>query len=124
PLLLRKVADVTEQLVQGNSVRDVARSIRSSVGSAINLRNKNKEDIPPKKKGPQPKVSSRTMEVVNMQLKSGQLSSLHAAQQYVHETDGVQVHVETLRRNRRKMGTKAYVKQNRQALKLDHVKER
>jgi len=86
--------------------------------------NKNKKNIPPRKKGAQHKISSRIMEVLCRHLNTGCLKSLRDAQRFVQATDGVQVHVETLRRNLRQRGIKAYVQQRRPDLKPNHVQER
>ncbi|KAF9398178.1 hypothetical protein BGZ76_008207, partial [Entomortierella beljakovae] len=64
PLSLAKVNDATQQLIHGETVRHVANSLNISVGSAINIRNKNKENIPPRKKGARNKISSKTREVL------------------------------------------------------------
>ncbi|KAF8924573.1 hypothetical protein BGZ47_003922, partial [Haplosporangium gracile] len=70
------------------------------------------------------KITSRTKEALNPHLNTGQLQSPRDAQQFVQATDGVQVHVETLRWSLRQQGTKTCVQQRRPNPKPNHVQER
>lgn len=121
---LATIANATQQLNQGHSVREVANSLRISIGSAVNIRNRNKENIPPPKTRSHSKISPRTKEVLARQFNTGHLRTLRDGQRFIQETDGVQVHVETIRRNLRDEGIRAYVQQKRPNLKPNHIQER
>ncbi|KAF9125484.1 hypothetical protein BGX30_000442, partial [Mortierella sp. GBA39] len=100
-------------LIQGRSVRQVAKSVGISIGAAVNIRKNNKENIPPPKVGRQAKISQRTKEVLAREFKTGQLTTLHEGQQFVQAMDGVQVHVETVRKNLQQKGIRVYVQQRK-----------
>ena len=119
-----KAADATQLLMKGRSVRQVAKSVGISVGSAVNIRNKHKENVPPRKKGPCNKITRRTKEVLARQFKEGELKTLRDGQRFLQTTVGVQVGVETIRRNLKQEGIRAYVQQKRTNLKPEHVQER
>jgi transposase len=124
PLSPAKVNDATQQLIQGQSARQVATSLGISIGSALNIRKKNKENIPPSTVGRPSKFSPRTKEVLARQFKTGQMTTPKDGQRFIQATDGVQVHVQTVRRNLREKGIKPYVQQKRPDLKANHVQER
>lgn len=119
-----KKFDATQQLIQGHSVREVADSVGISVGTALNIRKENKENIPPPKIGRPSKISLRTREVLARQFKTGQMTTLKDGQRFIRAMDGEQVHVKTVWENLRKEGIKAYVQQRRPDLKPHHVQER
>jgi transposase len=124
PILPVKVIDAIQLLIQGQSARQVAKTLGISIGSVLNIRKKNKENIPPPTIGRPNKVSPRTKEVLARQFKTGMMSISRDGQRYIQETDGVQVHLQTVRRNLRESGLKAYVQQKRPDLRPNHVQDR
>jgi transposase len=119
-----KVIDATDLLIQGQTVRQVATSLEISIGSAVSIKKKNKENIPPSTAGRKNKVPPRTKEVVARLFKTGQMNTLRDGQRFIQEVDGVQVHVQTVRRNLREKGVKAYVQQKRPDIKPNHIQDR
>lgn len=119
-----KKANAAQQLIQGQSVRQVASSLGISIGSVITIRNEHKENIPPPKRGRQCKIAPRTKEVLARQFKTGRLTTLLDGQQFIQETDGVQVQLRTVWRNLRDEGIRAYVEQKKPNLKPKHVRDR
>lgn len=119
-----KVVDVMQQLNQGQSVRAVATAVGISVGTVDRIRRRSKENIPPATMGRPKKISPRTKEVLARQYKTGLMSTLRDGQRFVQATDGVQVHVQTVRRHLRKEGIRPYVKQKGPDLKPNHVRDR
>jgi transposase len=119
-----KVRDVTQQLIQGHSVRAVATSVGISVGTVDRIRKKNKENIPPPTMGRPAKISTRTKTVLARQFNTGLMTTPYEGQRFVQATDGVQVHARTVKRNLQQQGVKAYVQQRRPELKPNHVRDR
>ncbi|KAG0274713.1 hypothetical protein BGZ96_004134, partial [Linnemannia gamsii] len=68
----------------------VATSLGISIGSAVSIRKKNKENIPPSTAGRKNKTSPRTEEVVARLFKTGQMNTLRDGQRFIQEADGVQ----------------------------------
>lgn len=117
-------ANATQQLIQGHSTREVARSLGISISTAIRIRNDNIEKIPPKKKGRPNKISPRTKRVLARHFKTGQLKVLIDGQRFIQATDGRQVHVETVRLNLLHESVRAYIQQKRTNLKPNHKRDR
>ncbi len=119
-----KKADAIQQLIQGHSVREVADSVGISIATAIRIRSDHKENIPPPKRGRPSKIAPETKRVLARQFNIGRLRTLHDGQRFIQATDGVQVHVQTVRRNLRVEGIRAFVQRKRPDLKPNHVQDR
>lgn len=123
-LSLAKKDMVKDQLMEGKSTRKVARNLGVSIGTSVNIRKEIKENIPSSKPGPLPKISERTMRLVARNYHAGELKTLHDAQQFIQQRDGVHVQIETVRTNLRKRRVKAFVEQKRPNLLPHHIHER
>jgi transposase/RNAse (barnase) inhibitor barstar len=118
------VENAKQQLYQGRSVRQVATNLKIAVGSAVNIRNANKENLPPPKMGRPSKVSKDTRKVLARQFNNGSIQTIQDGQRIVQAEDGEQVHARTVRRHLQKEGLKAYVQQKKPGLTLNHRKDR
>lgn len=119
-----KRATAIQLFIQGQSAREVADTLGIGITTAIRIRKDNEKSIPPPKMGRRNKIPLKTRVFLGRQMNTGHLTSLYDAQKFIQETDGVHVHVETVRRNLRRQNIRAYVQQKRPGLKREHVQER
>jgi transposase len=110
--------------IQGQSARRVADSLGIGIATALKIRKENEENIPPPKMGRPNKIFLKTRGVLARQIKTGRLTSLRDAQQFIQERDDMHVHVEKVRRNLRQYKIRAYVKPKKPDLKRNHMQER
>lgn len=119
-----KMAMIRDELMDGKSVRQVARTLEVSIGTVGNIRKDIKENLPPSQHGPSPMIPKRTLSFVTRQYNDGKMKSLRKAQNYIREIDGVDVHVETVRRHVKRRTGRAYVKQKRCLMNMYHARAR
>lgn len=105
--------DAMAQLRAGKSVREVARALPISIGTAINIRNKDKENIPEPKHRPAPKVSKSTRRILAQKFDSGNVTTIKEGQELVQKAEGVSVHKSTIWRIMNQEGLKGYKQQRK-----------
>ncbi|KAF9148745.1 hypothetical protein BGX20_006233, partial [Mortierella sp. AD010] len=101
------IDEATRQLIDGDSVRTVAKNLNISLRAVIQIRNANKENIPAHKSGPPTKIPDSTMELLAREFNTGEIKSLKDGQQLVKSVDHVFVDPRTVSRAIRKRGVKA-----------------
>ncbi|KAF9111504.1 hypothetical protein BGX27_004822 [Mortierella sp. AM989] len=109
PLSKATVQNAIVQFQQGKSTREVAKSLNISLGSAIRIRQKDKQNIPDPRMGRPPKVSKKTRKVLARKFETGELQNIRDGQQFVQSIEGVQVHVRSIRNYLKGEGLRCYV---------------
>jgi transposase len=111
-------------LQQGKSVREVATTLNISLGKVSKLRQENQENIPDPKMGAPSKVSKQTQRLLARQFDTGKILTLRDGQRLVKSTEGVQVHIDSIRNYLRQEGLKAYVQQKKPLLTREQIAAR
>jgi len=119
-----KVNDAKVLLQKGMSLREVASTLRISVGAVQRIREREKENIPAPKIGRPSKISKRTKVHLARDFDTGKLTSLHDGKKLIQSIEGVQVHTETVRRYLKSQHVKAYIKPKKPKLTKDHIASR
>jgi len=112
------------KLQHGESCRNVAKELKISITTTQRIRNRNKENIPPPKKGRPSKVTKASRKVLAREFDTGQLETIEEGQEFVESNDKVQVHGKTIKRYLASENVKAYVKQKRPEVTDDQRKAR
>ncbi|KAF9106236.1 Galactose-3-O-sulfotransferase 3 [Mortierella sp. AM989] len=106
PLPKATVQNATVQFRQGKSAREVAKSLKISLGSALRIRREDKEHIPDPRLGRPSKVSKRTRKALAHKFETGELQDIRDGQRFVQSVDGVWVHEQSIRNYLKSEGLK------------------
>lgn len=108
-----KVDDIKTLLRSGRSVRQVSAELHISLAAIDRIRKTDKENIPDPKMGRPKKVCDATIRMLVRQVDTGQLLTLREGQRFVQATDGIQIHVETVRNYVNHGGLNSYIQRKR-----------
>lgn len=120
----RRLLSARRLLCEGQSIRRASEAVQIGVQSARRIQKSIQENIPPPKMGRPRKIPARTRCNLALDFSTGRILTLKEAKREIEMTDGVDVHENTVRRNLRQMGVKAYVKPVKPKLTPNHVEAR
>lgn len=113
------VANAIVLLRQGKSAREVSRTLGISIGSALNIRKGEQENIPPTKMGHPWKVSMTTRRHVAREYNAGRITTPLEGQRLIQSIEGVHVHARTVDKYLAMEGLKTYVQRKKPMLTKD-----
>lgn len=111
-------------LRQGKTSREVSRELGISVSSALRIRKRDLENIPPSRAGRHMKVSGAARRQLARQYETGKLVTLREGRQELESTEGVQLHTRTVWNYLSSQGLKGYVQPKKNDLTKEQMAAR